>query len=81
MSIKVSKDDTIIINGHDQAFSSIEYKFVIYLQYLEKEVWNGVHFMHADKHQSLYKLALWLLKEVARHVQGTQNMKLVIFLQ
>ena len=33
-------------------------KFAISLQYLKKEVRNGVHFLHADKHQSFYKLAL-----------------------
>ena len=36
--------------------------------------------MHADKHQSFYKLALSCFMEVARHVQSTQQ-KLVIFLQ
>ena len=56
-------------------------KFVIYLQYLKKEVINGVHFLHADKHQSFYKLALSFLIKVTRHVQITQNRKLVIFLQ
>ena len=30
--------------------------FAISLQYLKKEVRNGVHFLHADKHQSFYKL-------------------------
>ena len=25
-------------------------KFAVYLQYLKKEVRNGVHFLHADKH-------------------------------
>ena len=38
-------------------------------------------FLHADKHQSFYKLALSFLIEVAGHVQSTQNRKLVIFLQ
>ena len=38
-------------------------------------------FLHADKHQSFYKLALQFLMEVARHIQSTQNRKLVIFLQ
>ena len=33
---------TIIIDGHDQAFS-------ISLHYLKKEFRNGVHFLHADK--------------------------------
>ena len=56
-------------------------KFAISLQYLKKEVRDGVHFLHADKHQSFYKLALSFLMEVARHVQSTQNKKLIIFLQ
>ena len=34
-----------------------------------------------DKHQSLYKLTLLFLMEVARHIQSTQSRKLVIFLQ
>ena len=46
-----------------------------------KEVRNGGHFWHADKRQSFYKLVLSFLMEVARHVQNTQNRKLVIFLQ
>ena len=37
--------------------------------------------MHADKHQNFYKLALSFLMEVAKHVQSTQNRKLVQFLQ
>ena len=45
---------------------------------LDKEVRNGVHFLHADKHQSFYKLALSFLVKVARHVQSR---KLVIRLQ
>ena len=58
---------------------------VISLQYLynisKKEVRKGVHFLHADEHQSFYKLRLLLLMEVARYAQSTQNRKLVIFLQ
>ena len=56
-------------------------KFVIFLQYLTKEVRNGVHFLHADKHQSFDKLALLYLMEATRHVSSTQNRKLVKFLQ
>ena len=41
---------------------------------------NGVHFFHAVKHQSSYKVTSFLM-EVARHVQSTQNKKLVIFFQ
>ena len=56
-------------------------KFAISLQYLKKEVRNGDYFWHADKCQSFYKSVLSLLIEIARHVQNTQNRKLVIFLQ
>ena len=55
-------------------------KFSISLQYLKKDVNNGVHFLHADK-QSFYKLALLFLVEVVGHIQSTQNRKLVKFLQ
>ena len=43
--------DTIIIDGHNQAFSKYS-KFAISLQNLKKEVRNGVHLLHADKHQN-----------------------------
>ena len=56
-------------------------KFAISLQYLKKEVRKGVHFLHADEHQSFYKFGLLLVIEVTRYVQSTQNRKLVIFLQ
>ena len=52
-----------------------------YLYNISKEVRNGGHFWHGDKRQSFYKLVLSFLMEVARHVQNTQNRKLVIFLQ
>ena len=55
-------------------------KFAISLQYLKKEVSNGVYFLHADKHQSFYKLGLLFLMEVARYVESTRNRKLVLFL-
>ena len=50
-------------------------KFAISLRYLKKEVSDGVHFLHADRHQSFYKLALSFLMEVAKHLQSTQNRK------
>ena len=50
-------------------------------QYLKKEVKDGVHFLHADEHQSFYKLALLFLMEVARNVQSAQNRKLVLLLK
>ena len=40
------------------------------LRCLKKEVRDGVHILHANKHQSLYKLALLFLMEVARHAQN-----------
>ena len=42
---------------------------------------DGVHFLHADKHQNFYKLELSFLMEVNINVQSTQNKKVVIFLQ
>ena len=68
--------DIVINDGHDCQILK-----VTSLQYLKKEVRDGVHFLQADKHQSFYKLALLFLMEKARHVQSTQNWKLVIFLQ
>ena len=45
--------DTIIIDGMIKHSQSTQInKFVISLQYLKKEVRNGVHFLHLDKHQS-----------------------------
>ena len=55
-------------------------KFAKFLQLLKKEARNGV-VLHADKHQSFYKLALSFLIEVTWHIQSTQNRKLIIFLQ
>ena len=79
-SVKVSyKVDIIIINGHDQITQSNN--FAISLQYLKKEVRNEDHFWQADKRQTFYKLVLSFFMEVARHVQNTQNRKLVMFLQ
>ena len=43
-------------------------KFEISLQYLKKEVTDGIRFLCADKHQFFYKLAVLFLIEVARDV-------------
>ena len=67
------------ITKHSQSTQSN--KFAISLQYLKKEVRDGVHFLHADKDESFCKLELSFLMEVTRHVQSTQNRKLVIILQ
>ena len=83
MGIKVSyKLILSLLMGMIKDFKSTpSNKFAISLQYLKKEVWNGVHFLHADKHQNFYKLALSFLIEATRHVRSTQNRMLVIFLQ
>ena len=54
-----------------------------YLYYISKIKKLGMEFifLHTDKHQSFYKFALTFLMEVARHVESTQNGKLVILLQ
>ena len=52
-------------NGDSQ--SSQNSKFAISLQYLKKEVRNGAQFfLHVDKHQRFYKLALYYLIEVPK---------------
>ena len=38
-------------------------------------------YLHANKHQSFYKLTLLFLTEEVKHVQSTQDRKLVMFLQ
>ena len=76
VSYKVILSLLIDMINHSQSTQSN--KFAISLQYLKKEIRNGVHFY---KHQSFYKLALSFLMEVARHVQSTYNRKLVMFLQ
>ena len=83
LGIKVSyKVILSILLGMNKHFQHIQSnKFAISLQYLKKEVRNGVHFLHADKHQSFYKLGLLFLMEVASYVQCTQKRKLVIVSQ
>ena len=56
-------------------------QFAITFQYLKKEVRNGVRFLHADKHQHFCKFGLLFSVEVARHIQSTENRKLIMFLQ
>ena len=56
-------------------------KFAIPSHYLKKKIRDGIHSLHANKHQSFYKLAILFLMQVARHVQSTQNRKLAVFLQ
>ena len=56
-------------------------KFVISVQYLQKEVTNGVFFLDAHEHQSFYNLVLMFLMKGTRHVQSIKTRKLVICLQ
>ena len=83
LNIKVSYQvmSSLLMGVIKHSQSTQSNKFAISLQYLKKEVRNGVHFLHADKHQSFYKLELVFLMEATRNVQSTQNRKLVIFLQ
>ena len=48
---------------------------------LRKKSVRKLIFLHADEHQSFQMLTLLFLMEVTRHVQSTQNMMLVMFLQ
>ena len=82
LGIKVSDKVILSLMGiikHSQ--STQRSKFKISLQYLKKEVRDGIYFLHADKHQSFYKLALSFSIELPKHVQSTQNRKLVKFLK
>ena len=47
----------------------------------KKKLGMELIFLHTNKHQSFYKLALLFLMKVARHVQSTLNRKFLIFLQ
>ena len=75
LGIKVSYKDIIssLVGMIKQSQSSQNSKLAISLQYLKKEARDV-------EHQSFYKLALLFLMIVPRHVQSTQNRKLVIFL-
>ena len=75
----------MIFDGHSQTFPKFpNIKFVMSLQYLQKQVRNEVVFLHADKHSSLlqvyfntsgvktsYQLILFLLMGMIKHSQNT----------
>ena len=71
VSYKVILSSLMGMINHSQSTQSN--KLAIFLQYLKKEVRNGVNFLYADKHQRFYKLGLLFLMGVAKHVQSTQN--------
>ena len=72
---------SILISIVKYSQSTQNNKFVIPSQYLEKEVTDGVHFLHANKYKSFCNFAILFLMEMARHGQRTRNKKLGIFLQ
>ena len=69
LSIKVSYKVilSLFMNMIKHSQSTQSNKFSISLQYLKKEARNGIRFLHVDKQQSLHKLALSFLIEVAKH--------------
>ena len=56
-------------------------KFAISLQYLEKDVRDEVHFLHADKHKGLLQIDTMILMEIVKHSQNSQNSKFSMSLQ
>ena len=57
-------------------------KFAISLQYLQKEVSDEVHFLHADKHNnSSLQIYAMILLEMVKHSQSSQNRKFAMSLQ
>ena len=52
---------------------------LLFSLYLKKDVRDEVDFLHADKHQSFFKLALLFLMERATLVQRTKNRNFVMF--
>ena len=50
-------------------------KFAISLQYLKKEVNDGVDFLHAGKHENLLQIDTMILMEMFKHFQSFQNSK------
>ena len=57
---------TLTFTSEEHSQSTQNSKFATNLYNISKKVRNGVHFEHADKHWSFYKLALLVLREVAR---------------
>ena len=72
---------TILIGTVKHSQSTGNHKFAIASLYIKKEVRDGIHFLHENKYQSFYKLAVLFLNEVVRQAQSTQYKKLGIFLQ
>ena len=56
-------------------------KFVISLQYLQKEVSDEVDFLHADNHESLLQIDSVILMGMVKHSQSSQNSKFAMCLK
>ena len=56
-------------------------KLAISLQYLEKEVSDGVDFLHADKYESLLQIDTMILMGMVKPYQSSQNSKFAMSLQ
>ena len=54
--------------------------FAISLQYLKKEVSDVVHFLHADKHESLPQIDTMISIGMIKHSQSSQIAKFPMFL-
>ena len=61
----------VCVTKHTQ--STQNNKFVIFLQYLKKDVSDEVDFLHADKHKGLLQIDTMILMEIVRHSQNSQN--------
>ena len=90
--LQIDTMTSIGIVKHSQ--NSQNSKVTMYLQYIKKDVRNGVHFQLADKHQSFLqvdfntlgikdacKVKLSLLLGMIRNSQSTQSKKFAISLQ
>ena len=48
-------------------------KSATYLQYIRKEVRDGIHFLHGDKYQRFLNVCIIALMEVASHALSAQS--------
>ena len=51
------------------------------MQYLKKEVSDGIDFLHANKHEILLQIDTMTLIGILKHSQSFQNSKVIMFLQ
>ena len=68
VSYKLISALSLLMSMINHSQSSQIIKLAMPLQYLEKEVRDRIHFLHADKHQCFYKVASLFLIEVASNI-------------